>query len=92
MTTKLEIQMEIEKLDSEGYETIGTFDVNIEATYSKDNGDYWNPPYEEMDIDSVTLDSGEDHDLSKEDEERAMSLLYEALADLPYGRYDRHED
>jgi hypothetical protein len=92
MTTKLEIQMEIEKLDSEGYETIGTFDVNIEATYSKDNGDYWNPPYEQMDIESVTLDDGEDYQLSREEEQRAIAMLYEELAGIGDGRYDRHED
>ena len=80
MTKQLEIQMEVEKLDSEG-NTIGVFDVNIQATYSKDRGDYWNPPYEEMDIDSVTLDDGEDYELNREEEERALQKLYEELED-----------
>jgi hypothetical protein len=88
MTTKLEIQMEIEKLDSEGYEAIEHFDVNIEATYAKDNGDHWNPPYEDMDIDSVTLDSGEDYELSEEDRRRAVALLYEELANVGDSRYE----
>jgi len=92
MTTKLEIQMEIEKLDSENYEAIEYFNVNIEATHSKDRGDHWNPPYEEMDIDSVTLDNGEDYDLSNEEEKRAIALLYEELADMGDARYDDYED
>ena len=72
--------MEVEKLDCEG-NTIGVFDVNIEGIYSEDKGDYYNPPYQEMEIDSAVLDDGEDYELNREEEERAIAMLYEKMED-----------
>jgi hypothetical protein len=69
MQTTLEIQMELEN------DTI----VNIEATYSKDKGDYLTPPHESMEIDSVTLDDGTEYELDSYEEKRAIIELYEEL-------------
>ena len=80
MTVKLEIIMEVEKIDSEG-NTIGVFDVHIKGIYSEDKGDYYNPPYKEMEIDSAVLDDGEDYPLNREEEERALEMLYEKMED-----------
>jgi hypothetical protein len=74
----LEIQMEVEKFDSEG-NTIGFPEVTIQATYSKEEGDYLNPPYESMEIDSVTLEDGESYELSSYEERQAIIALYEEL-------------
>jgi hypothetical protein len=81
MNVKLEVMMEVEKFDSEG-NTIGVFDVKVKGIYSEDAGDHYNPPHESMEIDSVLLGDGDDYELSSDEEERAMEMLYEALADL----------
>jgi hypothetical protein len=70
--------MEVEKFDSEG-NTIGFPEVTIQATYSKEEGDHLNPPYEEMEIDAVFLEDGENYELDFYEEKTAIALLYEEL-------------
>jgi hypothetical protein len=75
MKKALEIQMEVEKLDSQ--ENVIVSEVNVRATYLKDKGDDLTPPYEEMEIDSVTLEDGTDYELDSYEEKTAIALLYE---------------
>ena len=87
MTTEIEIEMTVEKLDSNG-DTIAEIPVFITAIYSADKGDYLTPPHESMEIDSVIEQDGADYELSRWEEEQAITLLYEELK----GRGERYDD
>ena len=78
MTTEIEIEMTVEKLDFNG-DTIAEIPVFITATYSADKGDYLTPPYESMEIDSVIEQDGTDYKLDRWEEKMAITLLYEEL-------------
>jgi hypothetical protein len=45
--------------DHEGYEVTVYYTLDVDASIKEDSGDYWNPPYTSVDINSVniTLDS-----------------------------------
>ena len=75
MKNTIEIQMEVERLDSQ--ENVIVSEVTIQATYLKDKGDYLTPPCEEMEIDSVILEDGTKYKLDSCQEKMAIVALYE---------------
>jgi len=69
--------MQVEKLDH--LERLIDVELEIEATYTFQRGDYHDPRIEEIDIESVLTEDGEEWELSSSDERRAKELLWEQV-------------
>lgn len=74
----VEIEMMIEKFDSNG-EMIDEINVIVEAVYRKEDGDALQPPSEEMEIEFVSTDDGEEVELTHAQEQKALEALYQKV-------------
>jgi RNA-binding protein YlmH len=77
MQKTIQITMQVEKLDH--LERLIDVELEIEATYTLERGDYHNPRIEEIEIESVFTEDGDEWELSSSDERRARELLWEQV-------------
>jgi len=77
MQKTIQITMQVEKLDH--LERLIDVELEIEATYKLQLGNYHDPRIEEIEIQSVLTEDGDEWELSSSDERRARELLWERV-------------